>query len=143
MHTTVISDTAFLHDGDYGGTIEIVASDGARLAIPAEDLKGFVASWSRHERAIELEEMLYGTGEGEPVAVIHSTDVKTTTYTDGRWQIVSRDDPARCTIEWISDSGEPVKFATVFGGADQHDYAWEEALATLERLKAGGEDIKS
>lgn len=54
MHTTKINQTVFIHDGDYGGDVEIRTGRG-NITMPFLDLKGFIADYVRNKRIGKLE----------------------------------------------------------------------------------------
>lgn len=57
-HTTnAPGGTAFIHNGDYSGDVEIVAADKTRgVTIPFEDLMWVVADYVRLQRISKIEE---------------------------------------------------------------------------------------
>jgi hypothetical protein len=56
-HTFVARRTNFIHDGDYTGTVEIIAhgSVGTGFLLPIEDLFEFVGSMVVHKKIAALD----------------------------------------------------------------------------------------
>ena len=58
MHSKIISNFTFFHNGDYSGDVEIInRTTEERFSIPFERLKTFVAEWVRTEKISKLEQM--------------------------------------------------------------------------------------
>lgn len=57
-HTTTIKKFAFIHDGDYEGTIEIVnLKSGERFEIPADELLEFFGRYFVHRKKCVMDDL--------------------------------------------------------------------------------------
>jgi len=56
MHTSMFGNTRFTHSSDFSGDVKIITKECAKIEVPFDDLKQFIASYVRGAAIARLEQ---------------------------------------------------------------------------------------